>query len=243
MFPNIFGPSFVGPRFELWSLAHLLPLLAIALGCVALAWVTPRLDTQGCTLLKRGLIVYSLANWFAWDLWQLSNGLWNIQYSLPLHLCTLAVPLSALMLATSNERLFELIYFWGFAGSVQALLTPDLQSNGFNFPHFVYWIFWTSHAVPLLAALFAIRAWNYRPTWRSLGRVFLLTNAILLVVGLVNWLTGGNYMFIARKPAFPSLLDLMGPWPWYLIPLQFVGLLAFVLVYLPYALRDWLRKS
>ena len=42
-------------------------------------------------------------------------------------------------------------------------------------------------------------------------------------------------------PAFPSLLDMLGPWPWYILVLEAIGAVAFVLVYLPYALRDSLR--
>jgi hypothetical integral membrane protein (TIGR02206 family) len=151
------------------------------------------------------------------------------------------VPLAAVLLATRSRTLFEVLYFWGFAGATQAMLTPDLQTSGFNFPHFVYWIFWTSHGVIWWAVIFAAAAWGYRPTWGSIPRVFLITNLVLAAVGLVNWATGGNYMYVARKPDYATLLDYLGPWPWYIIPLQLIGLVAFVLVYLPYALRDTTR--
>jgi uncharacterized membrane protein YwaF len=65
----------------------------------------------------------------------------------------------------------------------------------------------------------------------------------MAVVGLANWLTGGNYMFIARKPNFPTLIDALGPWPWYLISLELVALAAFALVYLPYAAADLARAA
>ncbi len=31
-------------------------------------------------------------------------------------------------------------------------------------------------------------------------------------------------MFLARKPSTPSLLDLLAPWPWYLLQLELVAL-------------------
>lgn len=241
MRPDLFGPDFDGPPFILFSPEHLWPLAAIVALCVLLAALTPRLGPRAREGLRWGLAAFAVANWLGWDLWQLSNGLWSVRYSLPLHLCTLAVSLSALMLATRSATLYQLLYFWGFAGATQALLTPDLQANGFNFPHFVYWIFWTSHGVILWAVVFAGAAWGYRPTWRSIALAFVITNLILIGVGLVNWLTGGNYMFVARKPDYPTLLDYLGPWPWYIIPLQLIGLAAFVLVYLPYEIRDWVR--
>lgn len=242
MAADYFGLSFDGPPFVLFSAQHLWPLAAIVAVCVLVAILTPRLTPGGREALRWGLVVFCVANWLGWDAWQLANGLWSLQYSLPLHLCTLAVPLSALMLTTRSFTLYQLLYFWGFAGATQALLTPDLQANGYNFPHFVYWIFWTSHGVILWAVVFAAAAWGYRPSWRSILLAFLITNLILVGVGLVNWLTGGNYMFVARKPAYPTLLDYLGPWPWYIIPLQLIGLVAFVLVYLPYALGDWLGR-
>jgi uncharacterized membrane protein YwaF len=46
-------------------------------------------------------------------------------------------------------------------------------------------------------------------------------------------------MYIARTPEFPTVIDYMGPWPWYIIGLELIGLTCFVLAYLPWAIRDW----
>jgi hypothetical integral membrane protein (TIGR02206 family) len=238
---ELFGRDYDGPPFQLFSAEHLLPLAAIAAVCLLIALLAPRLSARGSRRLGWGLALFALANALAWDIWQRANGLWSPAFSLPLHLCTFSVPFAAFMLASRRYRLYEVLYFWGFAGATQALLTPDLTSSGYNLPHFVYWIFWTSHGVILWAVVFAAAAWGYRPTWGSVGRAIIATNLYMLAVGLVNWLTGGNYMFIARKPAFPSLLDLLGPWPWYILVLEAIGAVAFVLVYLPYAIGDMLR--
>jgi hypothetical integral membrane protein (TIGR02206 family) len=242
MFDDFFGLEYSGPPFTLFSPQHLVPLAAIAAICVLIAVATPRLSAGGRARLRWGLAAFCVANWLGWDVWQRANGIWSAQFSLPLHLCTFSVPFAAVMLATGRYRLYEVLYFWGFAGATQALITPDLTSNGYNIPHFVYWIFWTSHGVILWAVVFAAAAWGFRPTWSSIWRAFLATNLFMLVVGLANWLTGGNYMFIARKPAFPSLLDYLGPWPWYILLVELIGVAAFVLVYLPYAIRDWIRR-
>lgn len=44
-------------------------------------------------------------------------------------------------------------------------------------------------------------------------------------------------MFISHKPDDPSLLDLIGPWPWYILSLEGVALVMCVILYLPFALR------
>lgn len=238
----MFSLTYDGPPFRLFGHEHILALVAVALVCLLVALITPRLGPRGQSGLRWSIACFALANTITWDLWQRAHGIWHMAYSLPLHLCTLSVLLAAILLFSRSYRLFELLYFWGFAGATQALLTPDLQASGHNFPHFVYIIFWTSHGVILWAVIFAMAAWRYRPTWRSFPRVALSTNLILIPIGLTNWLTGGNYMFLARKPDYATLLDLMGPWPWYIIPLQLIGLSICVLVYLPIALYDYLKR-
>jgi uncharacterized membrane protein YwaF len=54
---------------------------------------------------------------------------------------------------------------------------------------------------------------------------------------------GSQYMYSMRKPETASALDLMGPWPWYLLTAQFVALLLFVLLYLPFAWQDRRQKA
>jgi hypothetical integral membrane protein (TIGR02206 family) len=243
MFDDLFGLDYQGRPFLIFSAEHVLPLVAIVAACALIAWLAPRLSARGSSWLRWGLAGFALANALAWDIWQRANGIWTLAYSLPLHLCTFAVPFAALMLATRRYRFYEVLYFWGFAGATQALLTPDLTANGYNLPHFVYWIFWTSHGVILWAVVYAAAACGFRPTWGSVGRAIIATNAYMILVGLVNWLTGGNYMFIARKPQFASLLDALGPWPWYLLALEAIGVIAFVVAYLPYAIRDRLRGN
>jgi hypothetical integral membrane protein (TIGR02206 family) len=80
---------------------------------------------------------------------------------------------------------------------------------------------------------------GYRPTWKSLGRVFLWTNIYMVAVFILNQVIGSNYLFIAHKPETPSLIDLLGPWPWYILALEAIGLVLCLLLYLPYAVRDW----
>ena len=38
-----------------------------------------------------------------------------------------------------------------------------------------------------------------------------------------------------------SLIDVLGPWPWYILALEGVGLVLFFLLYLPFAIREVVR--
>jgi hypothetical integral membrane protein (TIGR02206 family) len=50
----------------------------------------------------------------------------------------------------------------------------------------------------------------------------------------VNALLDTNYGYMNGKPEAASLLDHLGPWPWYLLSLQGVAFVFFGLLLLPF---------
>ena len=75
-------------------------------------------------------------------------------------------------------------------------------------------------------------------TLKSLWKCFWITNGYMVIMALFNLLVGGNYLFICHKPPTPSLIDALGPWPWYVLSLEGVGLAFFFIYYLPFGIRD-----
>ncbi|MFZ1424078.1 MAG: hypothetical protein WAS55_09660, partial [Saprospiraceae bacterium] len=69
--------------------------------------------------------------------------------------------------------------------------------------------------------------------WIDIKNAIVGANVYLVFSILVNLLTGGNYFFSMRKPESASLLDHLGPWPWYLFTGQIVMAALFLLLYLP----------
>jgi hypothetical integral membrane protein (TIGR02206 family) len=81
-----------------------------------------------------------------------------------------------------------------------------------------------------------------RPHWDSIPRVFVRTLLLAAVIFPLNFLHPDmNYMFLKHPPLGGSLIDLLGPWPWYLLSLMGVALVLFVLAYLPYAISDKMK--
>lgn len=220
--------------FEMFSPIHWIVLALIAVMVLLVIGFRQKLREPAWNKTVRyALIVGLIGMEFILQLWMIVEGQWEAQYSLPVHLCTISVILSAAMLFTGNRFLFECICLVGACGALQALVTPDLD---FSFPHIRFFLFFISHAAIILACIFMIAVERYRPRFKSLLVVFVALNAYAAVVFIINVVTGGNYMFLARKPAGGSLLDVLGPWPWYIVSLEGVTVAFMLLVYAPFGI-------
>jgi hypothetical integral membrane protein (TIGR02206 family) len=191
---------------------------------------------RGRVVFRYGLAGLLILNETAWHLWNYFTGQWTVQTMLPLHLCSVLVWVSAYMLLKRSYSVYEYAYFLGIAGATQALLTPDAGIYGF--PHFRFFQCMISHGSIVTAGIYMTLVEGYRPYQRSLVRVLVGGNLYMALVGVVNWLLGSNYLFIAHKPDTPSLIDVLGPWPWYILSLEALALVLCLGLYLPYALRD-----
>jgi len=234
-----FAKEYPGEPFRHFRRPHLIALGLIALFNLSFLYLRQSAapaDLQTIRCLMAAVLVLNELSWHGWHLYTRQ---WTIQTTLPLHLCGLMVWSSALMLVTRSYTLYEYLYFLGIGAASQALLTPDLGQYGF--PHFRYFQTFISHGLLVTAPIYMTVVEGYRPHWDSLLRVFVGMNAYMLVIGVVNWRLGSNYLFIARKPETPSLIDYLGPWPWYIVSLEVIGLLLSLLLYLPFAIGDGVR--
>jgi len=174
--------------------------------------------------------------WVQIPLWLAAGASWVAV--LPLHLCGIAVYLTAWTLVVRGPRVYEVAYFWGLAGATQALLTPDL-SHGF--PHPAFLLFFLGHGAIVVGIVYATLVFGLRPYPDSIPRVAAITLGYAAAIFAVNLWLGTNFLYLMAKPSQPSLLDWLGPWPWYLVPLVAVGLAFMLLWYLPFFVLD-LRK-
>lgn len=61
----------------------------------------------------------------------------------------------------------------------------------------------------------------------------------MVVVFGINSVIGSNYLYVNRKPPVPTLLDVLPEWPVYLLFMEAIGLVMFLLLYLPFIIKDW----
>lgn len=191
----------------------------------------PKIDKPMRYIVAAALILQEISL----GVWRLYHDSWNIGTSLPLHLCGASIVLSAIMLINKNYKLFEINYFWGLGGAIQALLTPNIGIYGF--PHYRYFQFFTSHGLILVAVLYMVFVYKYAPKHGSIWKVMGITVVYTAFIAVFNWIFNGNYLFICWKPETGSIMDFMGPHPWYIIPLAFVAIITFYIWYSPFAVK------
>lgn len=220
--------------FEPFGSAHLTTLSLIVVVAVLLPLtvrvLAPALTRPVAYLLAALLLIQEVV-----QSWMQTATLGISLDLLPLHLCTLSVFLTAWTLIAPGQRVFEVAYFWGLGGGVQALLTPDLI-QGFPAPQ--YLLFFLGHGLVVIGVLYAALTLRLRPYPRSLLRVPLLTLAYAALIFAVNLQLGTNFLYLMAKPGRASILDWFGPWPWYWLGLIAVGMLTFAVLYSPFLLLD-----
>jgi hypothetical integral membrane protein (TIGR02206 family) len=236
---DYFARDYSGEAFEFLGSAH---LTAIA---VLIALNLYLFRFRGASDAQKRFVRWAVAlilcgNELAWHYWNYAVGSWTIQTMLPLHLCSLLVWTGAFMLMTENYSIYEFMYFAGIGGAIQALATPGLGMYGF--PHFAFIQYFISHGLIITSAIYMTVVERFRPTWKSLLRVAVWMNIYVVIVYFINTAIGSNYLMINYKPATPSLLDLLPEWPIYILYMEGIGVLSFLLLYLPFAIKDWNSK-
>jgi hypothetical integral membrane protein (TIGR02206 family) len=216
------------------SAEHIAALLVTAAAAVASVRAVRRRPARRGALrgaLGAAILVAYLAEHATYA----ARGEWRVEVNLPLHLTDAVTLAAVLALWRPRPLLVEVVFFWALTASVQALLTPDL---GASFPDPLFLTFFVTHGGAVVAACLLVLGLGRLPRPWALWRVYGLTAALAGIAGLADVLTGGNYMYLRHPPDSASLLDLLGPWPWYVVGAAAIALALFaVLEALAAALR------
>ncbi len=221
-------------RFSPYGASHWVVLALFAVGAVVLVVAGRRYQgTAAADRISKLLGLAILALQIPFTTYTLLPGQFDLDTSLPLQLSDLAWMAAAYALLTGRQWAFGLTYYWGLTLEVQALITPAL--DGFDFPHLHFFMFFGYHVLVVWAALYLTFGLDRRPGWRDYGITVGATLCWGLVMLAFNSVVGSNYGFLNEKPPSGSLLDVLGPWPWYLLVELAIGLAAWALITWPWA--------
>ena len=184
--------------------------------------------TRLLALINLAVFPLSVAAWHSLDMEK------SVDNWLPFHLCDIAAVTAAVALLTKRPLFCALTYFWGLAATIQGLITPAITVG---FPAWPFVMFFVHHFSVVTAALYLPLAAEWRPkrpVWRSPLEVLGWSLVYLAFAMTVNRLVGSNFAFASRPPDNPSLIDHLGPWPWYLLSMLGIAVGVFLLLALPF---------
>jgi hypothetical integral membrane protein (TIGR02206 family) len=193
----------------------------LVLASIAAIWIPRKRPGSWTALPARLLALIILVGWAGEYIADAVNGIWTAQDTLPLQLTDAVSGASIVALWTRRKLLVELTYFWALTASLQATVTPDL---GQNFPSVFYFTYFAYHVGAVVAAFLLVFGLGDYPRRGAAWRAFGLTLCWAAIAGIADIITDGNYMYLRAKPVHNSLLNVLGPWPWYIASTAALGL-------------------
>ena len=234
-------------EFTNFSLAHFLPILVL-LGILFLIY---RFRDQLRQYKKEEVFRYIIAFLlilsemsYYWRLVGMPSLGPNAADHLPITVCGWAVVFCSYMVIGKNQTLFDISYFWLFAGSIFALITPAVISHT-GPTRFRYYQFWAEHTLGYIAIFYMIFVHGMRPTVKSAIKSYAALLVLAVIAYWVNtMLPGANYLFLARPEAAPSVLDILPP-NFFLRTAIITAVVTalYVVAYLPWYFKDKKAKK
>ena len=230
------------PEFHPFGSSHLVVIILTIAVPFVLALIVRRtksrfVERSICFAISALLLINYVAYLFVAR--QLGVAAW--QKMLPMQLCDWAMIVIIGALWSGNRRWLEVAYFWGIGGTLQAIITPNLQ---YGFPDLRFISFFVAHSGIIIGIVFLMLIYGFRPRAIGVLRTFAWTEVYFVIAFTTDLLTGENYGFLLHKPEAASLLSFLSESrPLYLLEFHVLAFVFFALLYAPFAIVDLVRKG
>jgi hypothetical integral membrane protein (TIGR02206 family) len=216
--------------FTAYSPSHLVVLAIFAAGTLGLLVAGPRV--RGRTAERPLTLALAVAN-LVFGVASTITALvpFSVKDSLPLQICDLAWVFVAWALLTLRPLPTALTYYWGLTLSLQALVQPTLTEP---FPDVEFFVFWGKHVLIVWGAVYLTLALRHGPDWSAYRLAVGWTFGWLVVVLGLNVLLDANYGYVNGKPSEATVLDVLGPWPVYVVAEMAIVAVGWALITLPW---------
>jgi hypothetical integral membrane protein (TIGR02206 family) len=227
--------SIILGRVQLLSLEHLLPILLAVGMFLLLILYGKRSSIKTQSRLMHGIALAVSLTVIAFHLHKMLTSYYDLSKDLPLYLCSLLALLIPIYTYFRKYWMFEILVFWIIAGTLQAVITPDISEG---FPSFDYFRYWIVHLGLLTIILYSIFVLKLKPKFTSVFKSFFALQGYVILMVIINYFLDANYFYLNEKPKSASLLDYFGDWPYYLIVTQLIVFPLFLIIYLPFKLSE-----
>ena len=229
-------------RFQAFTGQHYVLLLITAVGVVAVVWWgRSHRGTERELAARRSFGAVILVVTLGMQIYWLTPDVYHVRTAWPFQLSDLADYAAGLALWTRGPRLAGFTYYVGLTLTLMAVVTPSLSQT---FPSPGFFGFWVRHIFVVWAAVYLVWGLGIRPTWRLYRWTVVAVLVWAVVAYSFNVAVGANYGYLVRKPSSGSLLDLLGPWPWYVFAAMALLLIGWALIFtLPWELAARRARS
>jgi len=171
-----------------------------------------------------------LAIQLSYYIWKASVGTLTFVNTLPLGVCTINMFVSVYIIFSKDERVFNIIYFWGL-GAILSVLFPDIL---FGPDRYRYYQFFYAHMMFLWIYMYMIFVYGYRPGLKDFRNSALLLFVVAVGIALpLSLIFDYNYMFMLDAGGTPlEILEPLGH-VIYVIGTVLVMLIVMAIYYAP----------
>jgi len=216
--------------FSAYDESHWLVLFAASCLLALIFVCNKKLSAHQNLLIGRSLAVFLSLTVVICSFFEVALGRFDIAVDLPLSTCNLFALLAPWLFWRPNIKYFVVVYFLVMAGTLQAVITPDLHTG---FPTYGFFKYWITHVGLVLLVIHYLVCFELYPRWKSLLTAFAWLNVYVLALMPINYFLNANYFYLMAKPINPSVLDFFGPWPLYILVAEFLVMGFFAITMLP----------
>lgn len=205
---NFFDHGVEG-EFKYFSLTHFIPIIIMILIIYLLYKYKDKIRElkyeDNIRIIIAAILLLSDMSYF-WHKMYIGA---DIADHLPVTVCGWSAILGSFMLLTKKQGIFDVVYFFVLAGSINALITPAvIIDNGPT--HFRYYQFWVEHTSIFIAVFYMIFVHRFKVNTKSIIRsssvLILLT---LLAIYVNSNIEGANYLFLSTTEVGDSALNFL----------------------------------
>jgi hypothetical integral membrane protein (TIGR02206 family) len=218
-------------EFQTFSQQHYSVLLVIGLLAFIIIRIGRKLEEPARSDFGLQLAGITCATVILDTIVKLFFGTYDYLVDLPFFLCDVVALLLPFVIAFKKRKWIGIFYFWALAGTLQAILTPDLSDG---FPSFHFFRYFIGHAGIILTVLYVVVIDRVRISWQDFIHAIIYAQVYLVIVHMINHLLGSNYAYTMQKPPGASVLDLLGSWPWYIFFGEGIMILLFLFLMIPF---------
>jgi len=229
--------------FTFFSTSHIVMIIFYFIILIALLYIYKKILARPFLLntIRWSLAGFLLLLEITYQIWMVVNDMWHPSHSLPLQICSIAVILAIIALATLNKNMIIITFFVGFIPAGLTIITPELT---FDFPHYRFWDFFLHHIILSCVSLYLVLVYKVRVTFKTTLAAFGVLLLYALVIGaFINPMFGGNYLFLSDSPENETLINFLGTGGIYIVNLVIVGFVVFMISFGIYKMVVRLREE